>query len=250
MRSGAGNVKGREKRMLGQLKNAMDRSNDQALHRIRGAANAGRVARVGAEPPKGPKAMTRSTHNGPRPGMSNGPTANGANGPVTPQQQMQLLKMLEEQSRMMAQILGPGANQPAINPAFFGNNGKPAGKSLFERVKRPQGHNRSQSQGNGTHRAVADAGTGPNEESSRTPCKFQLRCTSAACPYAHQSPAAPPGVEVEVEDRCPFGAACKNRKCLGNHPSPAQKAEHLAATVECKFFPNCKFAAYLSRFIH
>jgi hypothetical protein len=50
---------------------------------------------------------------------------------MTPQQQMQLFAMYEEQARMMSQILSPqqqqmfmpGMTQPAINPAF--QNGFP-----------------------------------------------------------------------------------------------------------------------------
>jgi nuclear polyadenylated RNA-binding protein NAB2 len=69
-------------------------------------------------------------------------------------------------------------------------------------------------------------------------CKFNLRCTNADCKFGHQSPAAPPGVNVDLTDTCPYGAACKNHKCTGRHPSPAQRMAY-KAEQECKFFPNC-----------
>lgn len=78
----------------------------------------------------------------------------------------------------------------------------------------------------------------PKEPSPDTICRFNLKCTKQDCPFAHSSPEAPPGTTIDVSDRCPFGAACKNRKCVGRHPSPAQKLGY-QTQQECKFFPNC-----------
>lgn len=261
MRNGT-SQRGRDRRMLGQLNKNMDRTSDAALHRIRGAAGTGRINGHGNVPPRGPRNMGNRTG-----GMANGrgggmagmagmnPAAMAQNGMmnVNPQQQMQLLKMLEEQSRMMAQILGPGANAPAINPAFFGGaaqqqSGGGGGKSLFDRIDKPprqNGHN-SFNKNRQPRQSAADAmDTDPREsadgeqEPSTTPCRFQLSCTNPSCPYGHQSPAAPAGVAIDLSDKCPFGAACTNKKCVGAHPSPAQKRQHLATTVDCKFYPNC-----------
>jgi len=84
-------------------------------------------------------------------------------------------------------------------------------------------------------------GTQPNQSPELGPdavCRFNLKCTRKDCPYAHQSPAAPEGTPVDVSDHCPFGAACKNRKCAARHPSPAQRAVHQAEEL-CRFFPHC-----------
>lgn len=240
----AASSRGRDKRILGQMRNAMDRSSDQSLHRIRGAAGTGRIARTSAEPPKGPRNMTRSTHMNARSAaggqMSGNPLTH-----ASPNQQMQLMKMLEEQSRMMAQMLGQnGGNMPAINPNFTGGKRQhrpKEGLSLQDRLSRPlgsKGHSRTGSQ---TMNGDVEMGSvaADNDAAAKVACKFQLRCTSASCPYAHQSPAAPPNTEIDVEDRCTYAAACKNWKCRGRHPSPAQKVQH-AATMDCKFYPNCE----------
>ncbi|GAB7344485.1 hypothetical protein MBLNU457_2322t1 [Dothideomycetes sp. NU457] len=238
MRNGQGNPRGRDRRMLGQMRNAMDRSGEQSLHHIKGAAGAGRIQR-NREPPRGPRGgMANRMQNM----MGRGPGVNPQmmNG-VSPTQQMALFKMLEEQSRMMAQILGPNgqANQPAINPAFFGN--QQAGKSLFERVDRRKqnGHYKKQQNSNGDDMETDGAGEDGEKDQSQIPCKFQLSCTSPTCPYAHQSPAAPPGVTIDVTDKCSYGPACQNKKCVASHPSPSQRRQHLGSTVDCKFYPNC-----------
>ncbi|KAI9775161.1 MAG: hypothetical protein M1839_001412 [Geoglossum umbratile] len=82
----------------------------------------------------------------------------------------------------------------------------------------------------------------PTETPSDTVCKFNLSCTKPDCRFGHQSPAAPPGTTIDLSDSCPFGAACKNRKCVARHPSPAVKVTH-QAEMDCKFFPNCTNAA-------
>lgn len=274
MRSGNGNgvpQKGRDKRMLGHMNNAMDRTRDSSLHRIKGAANTGRVNTHNnrTEPPRGPKGQLgrmMNMRNGP-PGVPQGMNLNPQVAQnmlgTSPQQQMQLLQLLEEQSRAMAQMLSQGGHQPAINPAFFGGgNGKgPAGKSLFERVEgqgrgRQNGNQRGGRGGGGAGRPAADPaidtdaamdGTDDKQDPSATPCKFQLGCTSATCHFAHQSPAAPAGAAIDVTDKCSFGAACMNKKCTGTHPSPAQRRQHLSSAVDCKFFPNCKLSSNLER---
>ena len=195
-------------------------------------------------------------------------------GQMTAQQQMQLFAMYEEQARMMSQILSPQQQQhmfmgqaPAgpMSGSFGGNLSQPQqqGRSLFDRVE-----NKPNKQGGGTgnrlnpnassfqkrDRPGDGAGSANKEPSSAmeveasqpasdtpaadTVCKFNLTCTKPDCPFAHQSPAAPPGMTIDVNDHCSFGAACKNRKCVARHPSPANKASH-QAEQDCKFFPNC-----------
>ncbi|KAK5171643.1 hypothetical protein LTR04_000346 [Oleoguttula sp. CCFEE 6159] len=277
MRNPAPNV--REKRMFGQLNRAMDRSSDVTLHRVRGAAGTGRINTHAREPPKGPRNMVNRAQpvlQG-RPPMG-GPITNrpmgsmalpdmAASNPMmmmTPQQQMQLFKMYEEQARMMTQILSPqqaqqifsaqGVAAPMVNPALQ-NGGQQAGKSLDRIENKPQrqyGGYKGKSQGGDLRRGSADMDTraeGPttsmevdsshaHKDPFETLCIYNLNCTKADCPFAHQSPAAPPGTTVDFTDTCSYGVACQNRKCVGRHPSPAKRSSH-QAEQECRFYPNC-----------
>ena len=264
------------KRMIGQISRAMDRSSDAALHRVRPQQGTERINMHNRQPPKGPRnnptQPPRSQPNGRPMGMSNGPMPNnGIAAPLmqmTPQQQMQLMAMYEEQARMFSQIfspqqqqnLMPGMTQPGMSSALPNPNQQP-GRSLFERVegapqrqngqfnKRPQ-HNGSNFQPPLKHDDAAsstanddisssmEVESSQNELSPDTICHYNLKCTKQDCPYAHQSPFAPPGTTIDVTDTCPFGAACKNRKCVAWHPSPATKIGH-QSEQDCKFFPNC-----------
>ena len=274
------------RRLMGQISKAMDRSGDAMLHRVRPQQGTERINMHNRQPPKGPRNdQNRSQRIPPnlRPtGAPNGGMPNGMAAPLmnaTPQQQMALFSMLEEQARMMSQIFSPqqqnfipGMPQPAINPNFRpggqGQHPQPD-RSLFERVERPaqrqngsfskrQSHSKTDFQ-NRNHQATApgvgvgqDSANGDvtssmevessqksqSEQSSDTVCKFNLKCTKADCPYAHQSPAAPPGTTLDLSSGCPFGARCQNRKCVMRHPSPAQNPAHSTAEM-CRFFPNC-----------
>lgn len=179
---------------------------------------------------------------------------------------------------MMSQIFTPqrqsfsqGIPEPAINPNFRpGPNmqTQQPDRSLFERVEhpsnRPNGNfnkrqqsspaafqpRKQQSDGvaeNGQHLANGDITSSMEVESSQksqpepssdTICKFNLKCTKQDCPFAHQSPAAPPGITMDLSSGCPFGARCQNRKCVMRHPSPSQNPAH-NTTEDCRFFPNC-----------
>ncbi|RAK86244.1 nuclear polyadenylated RNA-binding protein Nab2 [Aspergillus costaricaensis CBS 115574] len=241
MRNGRGGGRGR---MLNQIIRSMDRG-DSALHRVRGQAGGGRVNSHGREHGKG-----RFNQNGggrmpggrQMGGMNMGNMMN-----MTQSDQMHLMSLLEEQARMMAQIM-PGFVPPAINPAFQ-QNGSQNGRSLFDRVERQHGHRHRGQRHNNHHEQSGDvdmdtkpdqAGQegGQDESNTNTVCRFNLRCTRKDCPFAHQSPAAPEGSPVDVSDICTYGAACKNRKCTGRHPSPAVKSAHQAEEL-CRFFPNC-----------
>lgn len=262
MRNGP-SQRGRDKRMMGQLARQMDRRNEQqSIHKIRGTANSGRINTHAREPPKGP------TPKGPRiptvrGGMNMGPGRPMGNAPgmpansplamMTPQQQMQLLAMYEEQARVMAQILQPG--QAGMNPGMGGFNPQ-ADKSMFERVdSRPNRQNgafnrRQQYNGPPANRPPAlnpdsemtNDATAPMDVEAPNPsttiCRFNLTCTRPDCIFVHQSPAVPPGTAIDMDVECTFGAACRNKKCVGKHPSPAQKGAH-HATQECRFYPNC-----------
>ncbi|KAK5949132.1 hypothetical protein OHC33_009873 [Knufia fluminis] len=242
---------------------------DSALHRTRGSDRINSHTR-GA--PKGPKSLSKDT----RPGMQkalNGPQAqqmqnammqgaqNGQFNPISPSQQMEFMAMMEQQARMLAQFM-PNMVPPGMNggPPQNGQNGQ-NGRSMFDRVERGRGGARG-GRGRGansqtTSRKPSEAVEGENQmptdtamegaestsnagpkDPSSTICYFNLRCLNKECQYAHQSPAAPVGTEVDMSSTCSFGAACKNTACHGKHPSPALIAAH-KAEQECKFFPNC-----------
>ncbi|KAL9635026.1 MAG: hypothetical protein Q9204_002771 [Flavoplaca sp. TL-2023a] len=274
------------KRLMGQLSKAMDRSSDAMLHRVRPQQGTERINMHNRQPPKGPRGDLNRNQRVPsnlRPtgGPGAGGPGGGMAGPLmnaTPQQQMALLAMLEEQARMMSQIFTPqrqsfsqGIPEPAINPNFrpgpHMQNQQPD-RSLFERVERPSnrpngdfnkrqqnslaGFQPRKQQSNGVAENGRDLANGDitssmevessqksqSEPSSDTICKFNLKCTKQDCPFAHQSPAAPPGITMDLSSGCPFGARCQNRKCVMRHPSPSQNPAH-NTTEDCRFFPNC-----------
>ncbi|PYI36549.1 hypothetical protein BP00DRAFT_360952 [Aspergillus indologenus CBS 114.80] len=236
MRNGRPGGRGR---MLNQINRAMDRGDrgDSTLHRVRGPGG-GRINSHGQNNGKG-----RFNQNGGG-RMQGGRQMNmGQMMNMSQNDQMQLMSLLEEQARMMAQLM-PGFVSPAINPAFQ-QNGAQQGRSLFDRVERQHGHRHQRNQRNNRtneHDNDTDMDMKPqgeqDESNTDTVCRFNLRCTRRDCPFAHQSPAAPEGSPVDIADPCPYGAACKNRKCTGRHPSPAVKSAHQAEEM-CRFFPNC-----------
>ena len=278
--------------MMGQLNKAMDRSGDSVLHRVRGQSGTERINSHLRGAPRGPrnaqtvrpgvqKALNGMgiTSSGPVSGMANGMMQSGTQQaqtpmmPITPQQQMEFMAMMEQQARMMAQFMPGIMQQPAINPAFQQNgaqqpNGQ--GRSMFDRVEPGPGRGRGRGRGSFQNGAPRKGSTRSNDtqdttmttdtksedgpsssmeveqssqpvtaaDPSTTMCHYNLRCTNKDCKYVHQSPAAPPGTTVDMSDTCTFGAACKNAKCVGRHPSPAQIKAH-QADEQCKFHPYC-----------
>jgi hypothetical protein len=192
--------------------------------------------------------------------LPSGPAANVM--AMTPQQQVELYAMLEQQSRIMAQMFTPqqqmmlaNGGHPSMNGGMVNGFSQQQGRSLFDRVQpNPQvqnaGNFKKDNHTSGpkpirqTHAPATTSAMdveltpAPEAPSPDTTCKFNLSCTNKDCKFAHQSPAAPPGTAIDVSDICAFGAACKNRKCTGRHPSPAQKIAH-QTEQDCKYFPNC-----------
>ncbi|KAF2487318.1 hypothetical protein BDY17DRAFT_306711 [Neohortaea acidophila] len=253
MRNGPGAAgRGRGSRMLGQLNNHLNRENSlpDSLRRIKGAAGgAGRInAHANRDPPRGPRQQNlangvqrmmngagRGGRGGHQGAMNPAVQANAMMNQLDPQQQMAFMQMMEMQATMMQQMLGGQA------PPMQNGQGK---KSLFERVDRkPNGHfkgGRPNTRASGSQDGDASGmDVDAKKEPFETVCRFNINCTNPACPYAHQSPAAPPGQSIDLTDTCTFGAACQNNKCSGRHPSPAQRTQHLKQEVDCKFFPNC-----------
>ncbi|KAF4448592.1 hypothetical protein F53441_8011 [Fusarium austroafricanum] len=248
---------GRDKRMFGQMNKAMDRAGDSALHRVRGQTGSERINTHGRTPPTGPRTgrggMGRNNN---RTANLQAGLANMAGGGPQAQWMMQggqpnqaeLVAILEQQNQMMfqlsQQLMNNGGNQGGYGQQRRG------GKSLFDRTQTPgrgnyrKGFNDRQGSNNaggeGESEDVDMSGEKrepPNPD--ETVCKYNLRCTNKDCKFAHQSPAAPPGSSVDVNDNCSFGAACKNRKCVARHPSPAARLAH-QSEQDCKFFPNCQ----------
>jgi len=263
MRTGV--TRPRDKRMLGHLAKAMDRSNDSVLHRVRPQNGNERINTHSRGPPTGPRQQQMAGRGGPRManGRVNGPmggmpmqpggaAANIMN--MTPQQQLELYQMLEQQSKLMAQMLNPQipmGNAPPLN-GFYQQQQQ--SRSLFDRVQPNQRQNGFRKDrpsgkfGDQPHQTGSDAPSSSMDvemsqekkelDPENTTCKYNLSCTNKDCKFAHQSPAAPPGMTIDYSDVCSFGAACKNRKCTGKHPSPHQKVAH-QTEQDCKFYPNC-----------
>ncbi|KAK5169101.1 uncharacterized protein LTR77_006410 [Saxophila tyrrhenica] len=257
MRNGGGPGRGRGGRMLGQLNSHMNREQNQAdpLRRIKGAAGgqAGRIdSHGGRGAPRGPRGG-RGAANGIQRmmngrggaqaamGQMNPMVQQGAMNSLDPSQQMAFMQMMEMQATMMQQMLQQNGGQA---PNFAQQN---SNKSLFDRVdnKRPNGNFKSRQYQkptpgqNGDTNSMEIDGEGNPKAPFDTVCRFNAACTNPSCPYAHQSPAAPPNQTLDLTDTCSFGPACENRKCVGRHPSPAQRTQHLKQEVDCKFFPNC-----------
>lgn len=268
--------------MLGHLAKAMDRTGDSVLHRVRPQNGNERINTHSRGAPTGPRQqhiLGRGTARPPniRPNggmggmpMAGTPAANIMN--MTPHQQVELYAMLEQQSRLMAQMLGTQPPQQNFGMGFGGGRGgqipgsngmggfqqqqqQPGGRSLFERAQpnpqRPQhnGFNKFAPSGRFKNEQQQPREEGPSSsldvemsqetaEPSKTICSFNLKCTKPDCPFAHQSPAAPSGMTIDIDDVCSFGAACKNIKCVGRHPSPAKKFAHQADT-DCRYATNC-----------
>jgi hypothetical protein len=254
-----GTSRPRDRRMLGHLAKAMDRSNDSILHKVRNHSGNERINSHSRAPPTGPRQQSINRGgprnlNGGRNGSMVGPgmMQNASNfPPMSPAQQFEMLKAMEAQMQGMVQLM-----QNNGTPNGFGHQQQPR-RSLADRIQpNPRAQQNGFRRGGkfGEHQTPHQAQSQSETPSSSmdvemsqekreppsadTTCKYNLSCTNKDCKFAHQSPAAPPGAAIDVNDVCSFGAACKNRKCTGRHPSPAQKIAH-QTEMDCKFFPNC-----------
>ena len=237
---------------------------DSVLHRTRGGD---RINSHTRGTPKGPRGSQSKDSRGGMQKALNGmqnqmqnpmmqAAQQGQFNPMNPQQQMEFMAMMEQQARMLAQFM-PGMAQPGMNGSP--QNGQ-NGRSMFDRVDRGRGGMNIRGRGRGganqnnsrksseiaedgaeaqtSTDTPMDTDNSASKDPATTICYFNLRCLNKECPYAHQSPSAPLGTEIDLTETCQFGAACKNTACHGKHPSPAQIAAH-KAEQECRFFPNC-----------
>src|SRR5271163_3959778 len=121
-----GRPPGRGGRLMGHLNRAMDRTGDSVLHRVRGQSGTERINSHVRGAPKGPRNLQnrpsiQKALNGmgmPGAGMPSLAMQNGMQVgqtpmmPISPQQQMEFMAMMEQQARMMAQFM-PGMMQQA-----------------------------------------------------------------------------------------------------------------------------------------
>ncbi|RMZ31278.1 hypothetical protein D0859_04599 [Hortaea werneckii] len=254
---------GRGGRMLGQMNRNMDRTSDDPLRRIKGAASgAGRIDAHAARAPRGPRGgnvangvqrMMNGRGGAAMAGQMNPMMPQGQSGPMGGMDagtQMQFMQMMEMQAQMMAQMMGQNGQSPQGAGGFRGGRG---GRPIADRLggKRGGGKFQSKDKKEGTEDGEDTAMSldKPLTDTDRSPpfstmCKFNHKCLNPECPFAHQSPAnTRPGITLDMNDTCAYGAACKNPKCLARHPSPAQRAQHTKSEVDCKFFPNCSAGA-------
>lgn len=263
---------GRGKRILGQMNRAMDRTHESALHRVRGGSGNERInSHNNRQPPSGPRGTGRmggramnnranniahgmATQMQGMPGMPGMPGMN-MNDPNfimaggNPNGQGDIFSLLQQQNQMMAALSQQLAESQRQSQQ--GGRGR-GGRSLFDRTERGRGGHRGRGGnfGNGHQSRQDESANGAPEgedldmgerqapDPENAVCKYNLSCTNRDCKFAHQSPAAPPNITVDVTDVCSYGVACKNFKCVGRHPSPATKRAH-QSEQECKFFPNC-----------
>ncbi|KAF2766543.1 hypothetical protein EJ03DRAFT_330041 [Teratosphaeria nubilosa] len=263
MRNGseAGRGRGRGGRMLGQMNRNMDRSQDDSLRKIKGAAN--RIDAHAGRAPRGPRGSNvangiQRAMNGGRGGhqsmaqmnmMPNGPMGNMND----PQNQMAFMQMMQMQAEMMQQLFANGGQAP--NQGGFQKTGR-GGKPLFDRMdgKRGGRGGRQQSHAGSQNGDAASSGgmdldkplTDTSKPKFDSLCRFNMHCTNPNCEFAHQGPANKnPAVIVDMSDTCSYGAKCQNIKCIARHPSPAKRHQYNTMyTAEksetiCRFYPNC-----------
>ncbi|KAI6808038.1 hypothetical protein KC350_g13496, partial [Hortaea werneckii] len=116
---------GRGGRMLGQMNRNMDRTSDDPLRRIKGAASgAGRIDAHAARAPRGPRGgnvangvqrMMNGRGGAAMAGQMNPMMPQGQSGPMGGMDagtQMQFMQMMEMQAQMMAQMMGQNGQSP------------------------------------------------------------------------------------------------------------------------------------------
>lgn len=246
------------RRLIGQLSKAMDRSGEPALHRIRLQSGTERINRL---PPKGPRANATQqqrvqSNAGPMgismPSMQHG-LRNGLAMPLTPAQQMQMLAFYEEQARMMTQILAPQTQRnfmpgmPAINPGF--QNGAPflpsqPGRSLFERVEPILAHqNRKfiqrQPQPGGLPQHTNQPRNQPETSTASETQSKAINGDVSSSMEVDDPPNTSSGLSPDTV--CKFNLLCTKKDCIFAHQSPAAPAgTTIDVNDQCPFGAACK----------
>ena len=251
------------RRLMGQLSKAMDRSNDAVLHRIRLQQGTERINVHNKQPPKGPRndlaRNSRIIPNGrhmdiPSSGMPLGLPGAGQHllGPqMTPQQQMQLFAMYEEQARMMSQIFSPqqqqmfmpGLHEATINHTFqnrsYPQPQQPV-RSLFDRIEpNPERHNENHPrhvQQTGSHHRNRTSHAAPAPE---TP--LQTASTGELPSSMEVESPQPNSSEQSADAVCKFNLSCTKKDCPFAHQSPAAPPGIVIdVNDQCPFGAACK----------
>lgn len=255
MRNGVA-ARGRDKRMMGQINRAMDRTQDSVLHRVR---NQSGNERVGRGPPSGPRmGVGRQPRTGNvRPasiaqglanmgGMPPGPPPmggmNGMNGmpgmnPGYMTTPPEIMAIMEEQSRVLQQLSQQLVMaQHQQNGMQNNNQGHGHGRSLFDRTSRPNNFRRG-----GAHHQHNGHQAQPYSQQQQP---------QAAAPAQHE--AAPQSEDVEMsqtpreapnpdETVCRFNLRCQNKDCKFAHQSPAAPPNITIDVHDvCTFGAACK----------
>ncbi len=263
----------RNKRLFGQMTKALDRSGEAGIHRVRAHQGTERINGHSRDPPKGPRMnanrgprlVTNRPMGGGMPpnGMASSAPAAALMG-MSPQQQMQLFAMYEEQARMMSQILSPQQQQqmfmgPGFNPAMGGIGGPgtmgpgpgpgpspqfaASGRSLFERIEHPPHPHQQQQHRNGApgRRPSGNmpsphpTGPSPNQATAGNPPNNELSSSMEVVPSQE------PTDDNPATTICRFNLTCTKEDCAYAHQSPAAPAgTTIDVTDECSFGAACK----------
>jgi len=240
------------KRLMGQLSKAMDRSNDArpndaVLHRVRAQQGTERIGMHNRQPPKGPRS-DGLRQRGPHMGIPSGPgNASAQHRPpmqMQPQQQMAVLAMYEQQARMMAEMqkLMGAMPTPVVNPAF--HHGMPPqpqqpGRSMFERVE----HNPQQQNSNFNVKGAHFRGNN-FQNGTQFPVKSQHDIE-----MDHQDPSSsmevessqPAPTDLSPDTVCKFNLKCTKADCIFAHQSPAAPpGTAIDVNDHCPFEAACK----------
>jgi len=264
MRNG-GAVRGRDKRMMGQITRAMDRTHEPVLHRVRQQVGGERVQRnlpsgprmgvgrqprttnvrtqniaqglanMGGMPPGGPPM-------GPMAGMGGMP---GMNGNFVPQQQQpDILAIMEQQNRMLQQMQQQLMMQQNGMMGHNGHGHGGHGKSLFERTSRPNNFRRG-----GHHNPYNNHSVPPHHQQQQQ--QQQQQPPQAQSGEASQEGSQAQGEDVDMgqkrenlspeETVCKYNLRCQNKDCKFAHQSPAAPpGTTVDVTDTCSFGAACK----------
>ena len=245
---------GRDKRIMGQINRALDRTHDSVLHRVRGQSGHERINTHARTPPSGPRmGMGRQPRNmngraasiahGLATGMGGVPSGPGGMNPGMnpmaapwmmpgqPPQGMDVYSMLEQQSRMMQQMQQQMQQQMMMQSQNRGGGFRQRdGRPLSDRIQHPHGGRRGGHQqnghGHGHHASQAQPGDAPKHDGAAEAEDVDM---------AGGAKREPPNPDETV---CKFNLNCKNKDCKFAHQSPAAPP---GATIDVH--DNCSFGA-------
>ncbi|KAK3942704.1 hypothetical protein QBC46DRAFT_362335 [Diplogelasinospora grovesii] len=260
MRAGGNMRGGREKRMMGQINRALDRTHESVLHRVHNQSGNARIQRnLPSGPRMGVGRQPRATNArvasvaqglanmggvppGPGPIPMNGGVNGGMNGmgmPPMPGNFMQpdIYAMMEQQSRLLEQMQQQIMMQQQQGAGKHAGNGH--GKSLFDRTSRPNQFRRggAHHQHNGRHHSPQQQQQQQHQQQSSEATNAEATSQSEDVDMP-QPKREPPNAEETI---CKFNLRCTNKECKFAHQSPAAPP---GITVDvkdvCTFGAACK----------